>query len=107
MSGGRWIKDPDGNYVHYTDEEYDNMQRDNNFGRAGCATLIAGAVIFYLLCNDVDWKASGIFWSIVVIIGAALFMGLLNGGKIVDAFKFTVQLIVVEYIILWICKLFI
>ena len=49
MSGGRWVKQDNGDYQHYTDEEYGTMLFNDFVGKVGLAIFVGLCLIYYSL----------------------------------------------------------
>lgn len=72
MSGGRWIKQENGDYKHYTDEEYTNEQGGKIL--AGCFLFVIGVlfvlspgiIITSILNLMFDFTSSQLWWSSII-----------------------------------------
>jgi hypothetical protein len=54
MSGGRWVREDNGDYQHYTDEEYGEKKRSEGVVTA-LAMVIGGAIFGYLSFMESDF----------------------------------------------------
>lgn len=84
MSGGRWVREKNGDYQHYTDEEYAESQRAK-LGMIFGAMLVGGPVLMFLF-NEMLWGAIvtligivGLFIVPGYTIGAAAGCGIILG----------------------------
>ena len=75
MSGGRWVREDNGDYQHYTDEEYAERGRSNTV-IAGLAMVLGGAAFMYVSFTDDEFvfgdSNSGAF--IVFCISSFIFL---------------------------------
>lgn len=54
MSGGRWVKQPNGDYQHFTDEEYNEKERSEGV-LTSLAMVIGGAIFAYVAFTAEDF----------------------------------------------------
>ena len=69
MSGGVWEKQQNGDYVHYSDEEYAEKIAEDNLARAvgwGTMSLIGGSLFIYY--NSYYIGGGLILWGLIFTI---------------------------------------
>lgn len=54
MSGGRWVKEKNGDYQHYTDEEYNEKERSEGVVTS-LGMVIGGAIFAYVAFTEEDF----------------------------------------------------
>ena len=81
MGQGHWIRQSDGHYKHYTEEEYDNMMNE------GCKYILIGFVILSILgliIGVFEWMAEKkMMWLPLAlgIIGVIIYCFVKRKGK--------------------------
>lgn len=77
MSGGRWVRENNGDYQHYTDEEYAEQQRAK-LGMFFGVMLVGGPVLMFLF-NEMLW---GAIVTIVGVVGLFIVPGYTIGSAV-------------------------
>lgn len=79
MSGGRWVKEKNGDYQHYSDAEYNEKQRSEGV-ITSIGMVVGGAIFAYVSITDNEFVfgdfSNGAFITFCIS-GAALLLGLL------------------------------
>ena len=79
MSGGRWVKEKNGDYQHYSDEEYNEKQRSEGV-ITSIGMVVGGAIFAYVSITDKDFVFgdfdNGAFITFCIS-GAALLLGVI------------------------------
>lgn len=77
MSGGRWVRENNGDYQHYTDEEYAEQQRAK-LGMFFGVMLVGGPVLMFLF-NEMLW---GAIVTLVGVVGLFIVPGYTIGSAV-------------------------
>lgn len=77
MSGGRWVRENNGDYQHYTDEEYAEQQRAK-LGIFFGVMLVGGPVLMFLF-NEMLW---GAIVTLVGVVGLFIVPGYTIGSAV-------------------------
>ncbi len=83
MSGGRWVRENNGDYQHYTDEEYHEKERSEGVFTALCMVII-GAIVMYVTFTDEEF-VFGDFSNVQFLIFCGSALALLLGVIILKA----------------------